>query len=476
MSQNNDSNQPKFKILSLDGGGVRSTGTAQMLKALEEELRKKTGDPDKRIGQCFDLITGVSAGSILAAGLALNKTADELIYFCRTRWPEIFDKKYKQKENFAKARSKKLVRSNLPLDLAWDAFGLDGLYNIGWSTSKSKLKSFKSQLEKDDKKAIKAISAGLKAPLYGPKYSNEGLIEVLQEFLEPDVKLSDINPETPYPELLILAYDTAHRHTTFFHSHPRLYNGSDNIQWFEDLPLWKVCVASAAAPLYLPPYLLKSTDPDQKEYPHLDGAIGTNCPALAALGHAMLKRGPKDITVLSMGTGNVTRPVEYEEIEKWTAFDWAEPGNMFNFALGGQVQLVTDLCGQMLDSVHREIKANYKDEAYLRLQFPMNQSTALQEEKESSRESTEENNNFRQPLHKPRQGKFLPKDKQVNQYIGERIPEEIDNVKPKTIKQLRRAAREYIKEKGCRQKIREFLEYSGTDKYSNNSASGSGTE
>lgn len=56
-----------FRILSIDGGGIRGILPGQILVALEQKLREKTGNPDAKIGQFFDMVAGTSTGAILAA-------------------------------------------------------------------------------------------------------------------------------------------------------------------------------------------------------------------------------------------------------------------------------------------------------------------------------------------------------------------------------------------------------------------------
>jgi patatin-like phospholipase/acyl hydrolase len=55
-----------FKVLSIDGGGIRGVIPAVLLRYIEE----KTG---KRVAELFDLIVGTSTGGILAAGLTVPK-------------------------------------------------------------------------------------------------------------------------------------------------------------------------------------------------------------------------------------------------------------------------------------------------------------------------------------------------------------------------------------------------------------------
>ncbi len=56
-----------IRILSLDGGGVRGIIYGEILIALEEKLRSRTGDPSARIADYFDLIAGTSTGGIFTA-------------------------------------------------------------------------------------------------------------------------------------------------------------------------------------------------------------------------------------------------------------------------------------------------------------------------------------------------------------------------------------------------------------------------
>ncbi|MBO5584963.1 MAG: patatin-like phospholipase family protein, partial [Bacteroidaceae bacterium] len=64
----------KFKILSIDGGGIRGIIPAKVLYHLEEEAIKKDG-ADARLCDYFDLVCGTSTGGIIAIGIALGMTA-----------------------------------------------------------------------------------------------------------------------------------------------------------------------------------------------------------------------------------------------------------------------------------------------------------------------------------------------------------------------------------------------------------------
>jgi predicted acylesterase/phospholipase RssA len=66
------------RILALDGGGIRGVLTVGMLREIETLLRARFGDPKLCLADYFDLIGGTSTGSIIAAGLALGMSVDEI--------------------------------------------------------------------------------------------------------------------------------------------------------------------------------------------------------------------------------------------------------------------------------------------------------------------------------------------------------------------------------------------------------------
>lgn len=74
-----------FKILAIDGGGFRGTYSAHLLKRIEVEF-----GVDWR--KDFDLLAGTSTGSIIAASLALGKSASEVLDMYAQRGSEIFRK------------------------------------------------------------------------------------------------------------------------------------------------------------------------------------------------------------------------------------------------------------------------------------------------------------------------------------------------------------------------------------------------
>jgi uncharacterized protein len=66
-----------FKILSLDGGGIRGVFSAMLLANYEAELKAR-GVEKWQVYQNFDLICGTSTGGILAIALSLGIPASEI--------------------------------------------------------------------------------------------------------------------------------------------------------------------------------------------------------------------------------------------------------------------------------------------------------------------------------------------------------------------------------------------------------------
>jgi uncharacterized protein len=72
-----------FRILSLDGGGIKGTFTAAVLAEWERVTKCKLTDH-------FDLIAGTSTGGILALGLGMGLSAQTMLEFYEKRGPTVF--------------------------------------------------------------------------------------------------------------------------------------------------------------------------------------------------------------------------------------------------------------------------------------------------------------------------------------------------------------------------------------------------
>jgi uncharacterized protein len=66
-----------FRILSIDGGGVRGFLSASILANIEQYLNDARNE-SMPLGARFDLISGTSAGGLIGLGLAIHRTAAEV--------------------------------------------------------------------------------------------------------------------------------------------------------------------------------------------------------------------------------------------------------------------------------------------------------------------------------------------------------------------------------------------------------------
>ena len=144
----------KVRILTIDGGGIRGVIPAVILSYIEEQLQKKTKNPNATLADYFDMISGTSTGGILATIYLLPATEGDM----------------KNSRFFA----------HEAIDLY--------------------------------KKHGKTIFNKAKSKLFGAIYSEKGIEEVLKEKMG-DVKLSEVRKPC-----LITAYDISSRGALFFTS------------------------------------------------------------------------------------------------------------------------------------------------------------------------------------------------------------------------------------------------------------------
>jgi hypothetical protein len=78
------------RILAIDGGGCRGAVAIAFVQKLELTLREKHNNPNLVLSDYFDLIGGTSVGAIIAAGLALGQSADQVSETFKVMGPKLF--------------------------------------------------------------------------------------------------------------------------------------------------------------------------------------------------------------------------------------------------------------------------------------------------------------------------------------------------------------------------------------------------
>ncbi len=281
-----------FRVLAIDGGGIRGIVPAKLLA----EIEARTGKP---ISQSFDLVCGTSTGGIIALGLSVpdpdtlgqpKYTAAELVDFYRENGPAIFDQNI-----FQKLRG-----------LAGRYLGSDKLERGLGHTSEIANRLF--------------LSMGK------PRYDPAGLEQALADKFG-GTKLSDA-----LVSVMIPAYDQLQKGAQFLAFHKESEGSGP------DFLMRDAARATSAAPTYFPPATVWSlpggTDAatgailGAEKFSFVDGGIHSNNPAEDALVDAETLKAPdQEIVVVSIGTGEFRTHTDPETIQGWGAIDWASPLN-----------------------------------------------------------------------------------------------------------------------------------------------------
>jgi patatin-like phospholipase/acyl hydrolase len=168
-----------FRVLSLDGGGIKGTYTASVLASLEEMTGRKVADH-------FDLITGTSTGGIIAVGLGLGLSARQIRDFYVNKGPVLFPP---PPRGFIRAAWRWLVGPKLCQDKLRDAVHeVIGNRLLGESKCRLVIPAFDGvrgsiqlfktahapEYKQDYLRPAKAVAMGTAAaPTYYPAYTDE---------------------------------------------------------------------------------------------------------------------------------------------------------------------------------------------------------------------------------------------------------------------------------------------------------------
>lgn len=142
--------------------------------------------------------------------------------------------------------------------------------------------------------------------LLDEKYDDRALGTALERYIG-SARLSD----SPVP-LLVTAYDLPTRTPFFFKS----WRAKTDPAW--DFPLAQVARATAAAPTYFEPLCIG-------ERALVDGGVFVTNPAMCAFAEAARLRRGEPPFVVSLGTGQLTRPISGKDAAGWGLLEWVRP-------------------------------------------------------------------------------------------------------------------------------------------------------
>lgn len=198
---------------------------------------------------------------------------------------------------------------------------------------------FPGSVERLWSRLTRTFSEGLSAP----RYSAHGIETVLRRVFG-ERTLGSVSPR-----LMAIAYDTLARSPVFFKSFKPEH---------ASIPLWEVCRSATAAPAYFPAH---PTTIGGQRRALIDGGVVANNPTACAIAEAVRLNGDERLDaliVLSIGTGQATRPISERDATRWGALEWAIP----------IIDVLFDGSADAVDYISDQILAEGR---YFRLQAPL---------------------------------------------------------------------------------------------------------
>ncbi|MCC5615446.1 patatin-like phospholipase family protein [Nostoc sp. CHAB 5836] len=301
---------PRYKILSIDGGGIRGIIPALILA----EIEKRTKKP---IFSLFDLITGTSTGGILALGLTKPQLS--------------LDPSIPQSEAQAHYTAEQLVK-------LYVEYGAEIFYEPFFEHMLGPLEDMFTQ----------------------PKYASDGREEIIDKYF------GNAPLENNLKEVFVTSYDIEQRIPIFF-------TNKIEKQQIESKKFRKVSVgftlkdaamATSATPTYFPPYRVATSHNPSGFYNLVDGGLVANNPASLAITEAKITRQTQkavlhtnDILLVSLGTGSLTSVYKYNDVKNWGQLQWVKP--LLNIVLDGGSEVVAGELEHLFESTDKEIRGSY---------------------------------------------------------------------------------------------------------------------
>jgi patatin-like phospholipase/acyl hydrolase len=146
--------------------------------------------------------------------------------------------------------------------------------------------------------------------LLDEKYDANALEQALRTYLG-EAMISEA-----LTDVLITSYDLEHRQPFFF----KTDRAKQKPQ--HDWRMREAARATAAAPTYFEPEKLTA---EGVTFALCDGGVFAANPAMCAYAEARRRHARAEIRLVSLGTGQLTRPLHYEDVRDWGLIAWARP-------------------------------------------------------------------------------------------------------------------------------------------------------
>jgi patatin-like phospholipase/acyl hydrolase len=391
-----------FRILSLDGGGIRGVIAATMLAAIEKQI-------DQPLNEYFNLIAGTSTGSILAAAIASGRSSQEIIELYRQKSSIIFP--------YASLFSWKRLPLILKYGISAPKFSDNGLIkSLRETLGETKLfdiispllliisydtitqepiifKSWRTDKGYGNIPLWEVCVCSASAPTYFPAHKldrriNGKIEKATTDTITLDDHVSSCN--NMYNNAPVRIIDGVGSGQTRI---IKKYEGASR-QAVVDAPWNQI-------PDHTSTYSIKYI------YSAIDGGVAANNPSSCAVAEA-LRLGYKnnEISILSLGTGDRTRMITLDKAQSWGLIQWAQP--LIGVLLDGSSDIFEYITSQIIPSSR-----------LLRLQFKLDQ-----------------------------------------ELTGKRLSDDIDDVSIENVSNLIEASQVYIQQPKVQMMIQNFLQIS----------------
>jgi patatin-like phospholipase/acyl hydrolase len=311
-----------FRILSLDGGGVRGIVAAKMLANIEKQINRP-------LNEYFDLIVGTSTGSIVAAAIASGRNSEDIVDFFQNKSSSIFP----YQSLFSLQRIPLILKygisapkysDNNLIQVLQGVFGETRLFDIGTSPrllivsydtierNPIIFKSWRPDKPYGNVPLWEVCVSSASAPTYFPAHK-------LEKRVIGNVKDASINT-------IIFSENESTVDAVYENAEIRITDGKGSGQtrviknYIGSIRKATVSPAWDRIPHKTSTYSIKTI------YSAIDGGVAANNPSSCGIAEALrCGYSPKDISVLSIGTGDRTRIIPYEKARNWGLLEWAQP-------------------------------------------------------------------------------------------------------------------------------------------------------
>lgn len=263
-----------FKVLSVDGGGMRGFYSASYLNELKKLAECQPGQENVDLSELFQMIVGTSTGAIVGVGLAAGLSPERMMQFYIDYGKQIF-----------------------PQTLPSKVWGF--------------LWHWRKRINKKGDAALR-----------------EGLIEAFGE-----TTLDSIYQQRKIALVVPAVNATTHQGWVFKTPHNQGSNHRDN-----GYSLVDVCLASSAAPIYRSLAAINQPGKSTTKDLFVDGGLWANNPVLVALSEALRLTEPNQpIEIYCLGTSpEVVGDVLDSNQPHWGLVDWLFGGRALELSLDAQ--------------------------------------------------------------------------------------------------------------------------------------------